>query len=166
MGNPSGSTTTILSKLFKKSNLVPSTRKRSFDPTSECVVAKQKAKKKATNIRKKPKNLNVVLLKEKPESVPRGRVRKNLNKSGRIMKLQFRRCMSPSEIKSIIVDGFKDLGNIEEARFLRCGQDNLMVVNDEQDLNGDGVIELAGQGSLYLTQKKVLVCSLYVYVHV
>ena len=71
---PSDSTANVLAKLFG-SNKVCSGRKWSFDPSAECIVASKKAKKKATNQRIKPKNLNVVLLQQKEEKVPKRKKR-------------------------------------------------------------------------------------------
>lgn len=96
VGNPSGSTAGVLAKLFHNSPKAgPSkgSRKRSFDPRSECVVASQKSKKKATNQRIKPKMLTVVLLSQKPDFVPKGHSRKKLKKAGRILKVEFKRCI-------------------------------------------------------------------------
>ena len=121
--------------------------------------ASQRAKKKATNQRMKTKTLTVVLLKEKPAIVPKGHSRHKLKDSGRIAKLQFKRCMKASQVRNIISNGFSEFEGIETAQYLRCGQDNIMVVNENQELSGDDLIDLAGQGSLYLTQKRVNVSN-------
>lgn len=152
VGNPKGATARVLSTLFQTG---PKTgKKRYFDPEAECAVASQKSKKKATNQRIKPKILTVVLLAKKPEFVPKGHLRKKLTKSGRIQKIEFKRSMTSSEVKSVIGEGFSGF-ETESAQFLRCGKDNIMLVSEEQALSGDSVINLAGQGSLYLTQKRV-----------
>ena len=83
--------------------------------------------------------------------------------SGRIVKLQFKRCMKASEGSKIITDGFRGFDDVETVQCLRCGQDNVLLLNKKQDLDGDDVIDLAGQGSLYLTQKKVDVRHFSVY---
>ncbi len=156
--SPSGATVETLAKLFRSSTAGSSSkgsRKRSFDPKSECVVASQQSKKKATNQRMKPKVVTVVLLCQKPDCVPKGHSRKKLKLSGRIQKIQFMRCMKTSEVRETIVNSFSGFNNVETAQFLRCGKDNIMVLNEEQDLDGELLINLAGQGSLYLTQKRV-----------
>ena len=73
-------------KLFGNTSKPGPSRKRSFDPTADCVVASQRCKKKATN---QSKTVAVVLLKEKTAIVPKGRSRGNLRDSGQIKKLQF-----------------------------------------------------------------------------
>ena len=62
--------------------------------------------------------------------------------------------MTSQDVKRVIAEGFTDF-NVDTTQFLRCGSDNNMVVNEEQELNGESVINLAGQGSLYLTEEKV-----------
>ncbi len=73
--SPSGATAETLAKLFRSSTASKGSRKRSFDPKSECVVASQQSKKKA---RMKPKVVTVVLLCQKPDCVPKGHSRKKL----------------------------------------------------------------------------------------
>ena len=79
----------VLAKLFG-SNKAGSGQKRCFDPSSD---SSQKAKKKATNQRIKPKNLNFVLLQRKEEISSKewklAREDASLRKSGRIKKLAF-----------------------------------------------------------------------------
>ena len=93
--------------------------------------------------------MTVVLLRSKEEKVPKGKKRSILNASGRIKKLEFKRCMKATEV--IIAEGFQgfDLQNIQ---FLVCGQDNVLTKFENQDLYGDGIIDLAGQGCAYLLQ--------------
>ena len=159
LGSPNESSAAALAKLFGNAGPSTTSRKRPFDPKSECVVATQHSKKKASNQRMKIKTLSVVLLKEKGGSVPKGRSRSKLRECGRIVRLQFKRCMKTDEVRKIIKDGFPGFACIETLQYLRCGQDNILVLNENQDLDGDDIINLAGQGSLYLTQKKVEVTS-------
>ena len=157
---PNNSTANVLAKLFG-SNKVCSERKRSFDPSSECIVASKKAKKKATNQRIKPKNLNVVLLQQKEEKVPKGKKRATLNASGRIKKLEFKRCMTADEVRATIMNGISNF-DAQKIQFLCCGQDNTLIKYETQDLDGDGVIDLAGQGSVYLLQVFLLIIAIAV----
>ena len=154
MGKPSKSSTAAIAKLFGNATKAGPSRKRSFDPTAERVVAAQQAKK-ATNQRMKNKTLSV-LSKEKPAVVPKGRSRSKLTESGLIIKLQFKRCLKASEVRNVISDAFSGFQGVEMAQYLRC-ENNVMLLNENQELDGDDVIDLAGQGSLYLTQKAVTV---------
>ena len=98
-----------------------------------------------------------VLLKDKPAVVPKGRSRSKLKESGQIIKRQFKRCMKASEVRNVISDAFSGFQGVEMAQYLRCEKNNVMLLNENQELDGDDVIDLAGQGSLYLTQKAVTV---------
>jgi hypothetical protein len=129
-------------------------KKRPFDPSAECVVAGPKSKKKATNQRIKPKTISVVLLKERPACVPKGHARKKLKRAGRIEKIELKRCMSSLEVRNVVVQAFPAFQDVESAQYLRYGQDNVMLLEAEE-LDGDEAIDLAGQGSLYLSQEKV-----------
>lgn len=153
LGNPTTSTASVLSK----NGPTDCGKKRSLDPKADCVVQANKAKKKATNQRIKIKKLTVVLLKKKPQYVPKGYERKKLKSAGRIVKIEVKRCMTQDEVRSILMEAFPAFEDVETSQFLRCGQDNIMLLNDEQDIDGEGIINLAGQGSVYMTQEKVKV---------
>ena len=124
-------------------------------------MSAQKSKKKATNQRIKTKKLTIVLLKKKPSHVPKGYERKKLKSKGQIVKVELKRCMTSAEVRGILTKAFPEFEDLETAQYLRCGQDNIMLLNDEQVLDGEGVIDLAGQGSVYMTQQKVDVSVLY-----
>lgn len=89
--------------------------------------------------------------------VPKSHVHKRLKQAGRIVKLKLMRCMTVTQVREALCDAFSGFDNVETSQFLRCGKDNVMLLNEDQELNGDGIINLAGQGSLYLVQKKVSV---------
>jgi hypothetical protein len=112
VGQPSDSTAGVLSKLFRGSSF-PSTsegkRKRSFDPKADIIVAEQKRKKKATNLRIKPRKVTLVLLCKKPVYVPRGHLRKKLRNEGRVIQVELKRCMSAEEVWETIIEAFPNL---------------------------------------------------------
>ena len=90
-------------------------------------------------------------MENKPTMIPRGNRRKVLENEGRIKKLQFFRSMTPLAVRQTIADGFSK--NIDKAVYLQCSQNNYINVNHNQDLNGEELIELAGQGSIYLCEQ-------------
>ncbi len=124
-------------------------KKRKFDPTATCVVADQQKKKKSSNTRIKPRTFNVVLLPRKTIFVPKGYQRSKLLNDGRILKLVFRRNMSSEDVRNVILAGFSDL-SLEKVLFLTCGQDNRLEALSNDDVNGDSIFDLAGQGSVYI----------------
>lgn len=162
MANTKGSSSALMiSKLFKGKS---GKSDKKFDPKAECVVASQIRKKKACNTRMKPKSVSVVIVNDVPSIVPKGRIRSKLTKSNQIAKISLRRSMSSSEVRRAIVDAFPAISDVETAKFLCCNKDNTIIVNDNQLLNGDEAIELAGQGSLYLTRSKTdvtYICTVY-----
>jgi len=54
--------------------------------------------------------------------------------------------MKTSEVTDIISKGFQGFN------VLLCGQDNMLTKFENQKLDGNGIIDLAGQGSAYLLQ--------------
>ena len=94
-----------------------------------------------------------------PPHVPKGHARSKLTRDGYVKQISFRRSMSIDEVCKTIVAEFSNISGIESAQFLCCEPSNVLCLSKTQELDGDGVIELAGQGSLYLTLKPVKVCS-------
>lgn len=140
MTKPSGVNAAVLAKLFAgQSNKRPV--RPHFDPSNSAVDAKRA---------KKPRNVTIVLLNNMPPIVPRGHTRRKLRMEERIKKLQFLRMMSACAVREAISNGFSK--NVNEAVFLHCGQDNVLEVHEKQDLNGQELMELAGQGSIYLCE--------------
>ena len=62
--------------------------------------------------------------------------------AGYIIKLEFRRSMTSQEVKNVILRGFSKF-DVENAQYLRCGQNNVMYLSKDQELDGDGIFELA-----------------------
>ena len=85
-------------------------------------------------------------------SIPNGSRHQSLMKDGRILEVAFRRCMMSNKVMERVRDAFKDLGNVSNFQFLRAHQDNTLQVAKDQQLDGLGVIKLAGCGSLYVKQ--------------
>ena len=150
VGKPSDQCAKMLKKLFPAFS---QSERPKFDPGKECVALAQKRKKKAANLRVKNRTITVVFLQKKSVFVPKGYMRRQLHKMGRIAKLQFRRNMTTEEVNSVLLHGFPQFADIKHAEFLRCGKDNKLCRNEEQELDGDGVFMLAGQGSMYLSQE-------------
>ena len=65
--------------------------------------------------------------------------------------------MTAEEVR---VGEFAGIDNVQTAQFLRCKPSNVLYLHQEQELDGEGVIDLAGQGSLYLTLKPVEVSDM------
>lgn len=151
VGKVSEQSAKVLKKLYPafSSQSGTSRGKRKFDPNEECIVANEKRKKKATSVRLKPRTFCIVLLPKMTVYVPRGYTRSRLAKQGHVQKAAFRKNMNAEEVKHAIVSAFSAF-ELKKYIFLRCGQDNRLKVVDDNDLNGDDIFELAGQGSIYI----------------
>ena len=63
--------------------------------------------------------------------------------------LSFHRVMSQEEVRRVILEGFQ----INDFQFLKGYQVNTLKVHDAQALDGNGAIQLAGFGSLYIQEQ-------------
>lgn len=165
-GLPDVKCATTLKHLFPATSSSGS-KKRKFNPAEECVASDAHRKRKAANLRVRPKNISVVVLESMPTHVPKGHVRSKLVKKGNVKQILFRRNMTPDEVRAILVREFRGI-NVQTAQFLQCKPSNVLCLSHDQELGGEGVIDLAGQGSLYLTLKPVEVSVLtryYINIH-
>ena len=72
--------------------------------------------------------------------------------------------MKATEVRSIIAEGFQGF-NLQNIQFLVCGQDNVLTKFENQDLDGDGIMDLAGQGCAYLLQVSSKLYIVYARIH-
>jgi len=59
--------------------------------------------------------------------------------------------MKATEVRDIISEGFQGF-DAQNIQFIVCGQDNVLTKFENQELDGDGIIDLVGQGCAYLLQ--------------
>ena len=159
---PSEAHKTELARLFPSSTSSPSPRPElNFDPRARSVVEAMKRKKKASITRDRPRKVTVVMLPELLWRVPKSAARKKLNKDGRIKKLEFRRNMTFLQAKNVIIKAFSNF-QLTELLYLSCEQSSVMKKAATQMPNGDDLIGIAGQGSLYVCEvNNISVVSLY-----
>ena len=150
LARPSEAEAKALGKLFPSSASAGKKRTRPFDPTSECCVAREQKKKKAANSQGRVTNVQVVLLKSFIPSLPRGKRRTELKDSGLIQTVQFKRSMSPLEVKNQIIRAFQHTEDLQAWMYLD-NSDNHLLVSNKQELDGEDVIKR--KGSLYLCLK-------------
>lgn len=146
LAKPSEATTKSLSKLF------PGTMKRKFDPFTESVNSESKRKKKAAFplAKGRPKQIQVVYLASNPGVIPKGKLREKARGEGRIKDLPFHRYSSRDEVTDLINFAFPSLS--KNFTFLQGHKDNSLTVASNQELDGNGAIDLAKHGSLYLLE--------------
>ena len=145
----------MLARMFPSSRSAP--KKRSFDPTADCLALPAQKKKKA--FRAKPSNVTVVMMPEFRHDVPKGKRRADLKKANRIQVVQLSRSMSPQQVKNAIVKAFKR----ERWTVLECSQQGILSRSCSQSLDGKSAV--SRKGSLYLCEDESevgLICMLYV----
>ena len=123
-----------------------------FNPTDECVASTRQRQKKAAIPQSKGrvKCITTLVLEDRPKFIPKGKKqREHLVAMGRLKELYFRRMMSAEEVNIIVLEGFKVI-NLVKFEYLKCQKNNSLIVAENQKLDGNGVIELAGSGCLYL----------------
>ena len=154
MGKPTAEHASIMRDLFPSSSASKRPRlTSSFDPTQNCVALPQHQKKKAS--RCKPSKLTVIIVEDYTKGVPRASYRKELQKSGRILKLEFNRSMSARQVQGVILRGFLHI-QVSRVTFLKCseGKSSILVPDDNQDQDGFSLIE-GRKGVIYVTDSQV-----------
>ncbi len=116
-------------------------------------MANNQRKKKAAIPKRKGrvKHLTVILLKEVPATLPKGPLRTELRKMGRMQEIGFSKVDSEEEVNSEITYAFKDM-ELKSFQFLHAQKDNSLSVAANQHLDGLGATKLAGYGSLYIQE--------------
>ena len=166
MGKPSEADARILGSLFPSASAPKRTYSKAFSPLDGCVVSREKQQKKAT--RMKPRKVTVVFLTDhKCKKVPRGPKRKALTNDGFIKQIELLRNMPASKVRAIISKAFAEK-TCGKARFSFLTADpklHVLTKVEEKEGGADGadLIEIAGQGSLYVRLMVCLVCYIVLY---
>ncbi len=142
---PSKAHNETINKLFPESTSVPVVSSRTFDSIARSKVDLKKKKKERT------KKLTAVLLPHLVCTVPKGNARKKLLNSGRIKKIELRRSMNSREVKNEILKVFSEF-ELSQLTVCSCNKANHMAAMTNKLLKGDELINVAGQGSLYLCE--------------
>ena len=153
-----------LAKLFPSTS-APVTSSRTFDPIARSVVDLQKKKKKKGITRERPRKLTAVLLPRLVCTVPKSSARKKLLDSGRIKKIELRRSMSSLQAKNEILKAFSQF-ELSQLTVFSCDKSNHVEAIRNKLPNGDELINVAGQGSLYLCEVSTfLLCEVWLLAH-
>lgn len=107
----------------------------SFDPHQEFHgLPDKKKKKRASTSQGRPVSVTVCCLPHSTPFIPKGKVRNNLKKQGRIQDILLTRSMTSSTVRDSITRAFKDIHN--QWVYLEAGQDNLLS-ETKQPLDGN-----------------------------
>lgn len=141
-------------QLFPSSSSLPKRPRLSeaFDPTHPCIALQQKNKKKAARI--KPSKISVIVVQDTSKGIPKGKYRKNLQKSECIGKVELTRSMSASQVKNAIIRSFSHLP-LEAFTYLVHTEKSTLSINPDQDQDGDKIITTfhSTKGTLYLLRR-------------
>lgn len=124
-----------------------------FDPTQPCVALDQQKKKKG--VRCKPSKVSVIVVEDIRRGIPKGKYRKELAESGRIVGLEIYRYMSSLQIKNAILRAFSHLP-LHTFQYLVCCDKTTLILNADQNQDGNTIINTiqAVKGSLYILKCK------------
>lgn len=162
VGKPSNAHSEALRDLFPSSSSKRIRLSDAFDPTQPCVALEYQKKKKA--VRCRPNKVTVIVVEDLGKGLPKGNYRKELIQLQRVVSLEFYRYMSSTQIKNAIIRGFKHLP-LHCFKYLVCDRKVLLVVNADQDQDGNKIINSLqpGKGTLYLLECEEV--SLTIYMH-
>lgn len=107
----------------------------------------------------KPSQVQVLMLEDPDRGIPRGKFRKEITANERIKKLEFRRNMSSSEVKNVVLRGFQHLPSLVGFTLLEADHHGRLHVSENQNPDGQYIIESARRrhGPVYLCDKEVCV---------
>ena len=133
----------------------------SFDPHQEFHgLPDKKKKKRASTSQGRPVSVTVCCLPHSTPFIPKGKVRNNLKKQGRIQDILLTRSMTSSTVRDSITRAFKDIHN--QWVYLEAGQDNLLS-ETKQSLDGNAAC--SRRGCLYIMEKQVRCMPAYLWEH-
>lgn len=89
-----------------------------------------------------------MLVKDIPSSIPKGAAREQLKKKGQVKDIAFQWHLDEDEVKELLSENFEALKDAE-VQYLQSHKNNSLSIAKVQNLDGIGVISLAGSGSLY-----------------
>ena len=124
--------------------------KRAFNPNAECVVkGKQVKKKKTIPTKSKPSTVEVVLLQNYQEDVPKGAARNKLKKCGRVQQVKLTRVMAVADVERVIKRAFKHVA-LKQFMPLEVDTTGHYLSRSEEDLDGQQAINR--RGALYICE--------------
>ncbi len=139
LSKPSGASARAVKTLFPLSSSAPRKRASSaFDPLEECVFSREQKKKKGARI--KSVQVSVFVVNGDTKCVPRGAWRRKLIERKHLVRVELRRNMSQSQVRSTISNDIAHLDISREFTLLECVGHRLVVASNQQP-TGDGIIE-------------------------
>ena len=166
---PSDSEAKVLSKLFPSSKRSAASTIKTFDPADELVVKEAKRKKKSTS-KVKSSQVEICLLPNFVQRVPKGKQRGDLKQQGRIKKIPVCRHHNWWTIQQSITSSFGSMFTTMMAPTILTCDGIALSKADNQQPNGEVVINR--RGSFYISDGSaedpicLTVSPLYIYIYI
>ena len=138
-------------------------KKRPFDPLADSIVEPQKKKKKRAipSKKSKPTNLKVFMLDKQQNKVPKGEVRKRLEKKDQVQIVAIYREMDSDGVKEAILNTFKW---VHSYSILSCESGgHSLIKSSDQSPSGEDIIKRRGPLYLAINNSDDYVVSVIVY---
>ena len=142
---PSEAEAAALSKCFPSGS---GGERKPFDPP-QCLQKECHSKKKAVSTKSKASSVEVVVIKNFQQDVPKGLARKKLKKCGRIQSVKISRAMGVSDVERVIKRAFKPIGL---TNFIFLEVDPTGHYLSHADTGVDGQHAINRRGALYICE--------------
>ena len=121
-----------------------------FDPTAQCLAFHRHQQKKG-NARLKPSRISFALVSKNAKGIPRGKHRKALESSKRIMKVNVCRTMSAVDVKRAVLKTFSHV-NLTHFKYQGINAAHHFETAADQDKDGDTIINSGAKGYIYIKE--------------
>lgn len=140
-----------LADLFPSSTAKRPHLSPAFDPTARCLAFHRHQQKKG-NARLKPSRISFALVTKNAKSIPRGKHRKALESSKRIMKVDVFRTMSAVDVKRAVLKSFSHV-KLSHFKYQSIDAAHRFETAADQDKDGDTIINSGVKGTIYIKEE-------------
>lgn len=146
-----------LSKLFPHTVRTSKKRGPSFDPNETVEGVPDKKKKRGSTSLGRCVNLTICRLPRYSTFVPKGKVRNELKKQGRLVDVKLTRSMTATVVRQAINRAYHKFDT--NWKYLVTGQDNGLILAENQSPDGNAVCTRRGCIYIYDTEVSMTVMS-------
>lgn len=139
MKKPSKELASTLRKLFPSSS--SSTKRKSFDPSDDCVFVSQQKKKKAARV--KPTLITLMLIKHRCRGVPRGKYKNDLIEKDMCIKVPLLRSMTSDQVRDALLSKVTTHAEYVDYELLQCVGQRLVEAPEQLPCGSDIVDDAA-----------------------
>ena len=139
-----------LAELFPSSTAKRPHISSAFDPTAQCLAFHRHQQKKG-GARLKPSRISFALVTNNAKGIPRGKHRKALESSKRIVKVDVLRTMSAVDVKRAVLKAFSHV-NLTHFKYLYVDAAHRLETAADQDKDGDTIVNSGAKGHTYIKE--------------